>query len=260
MNLHGVEETMLIPLAVKASETRRKKARIQDKKAVEIVDRLGEDLSRFDKFMSHEGVVARTILFDRTVESCLKKWPDAACVCIGCGLDARFNRVDNGRLLWYDLDLEPVIEVRKRFFPERERVTVIAGSALEPEWADRIEKGRKVIIILEGVLMYFTEEQVSFLLKLIKSRFPGAVILAELLPAFCAGKIGRHHDTLKETKARFSWGVKSAKEVEALCPGLRLISDRSFNVVMKHYSLRGWLFGTLPGLRNCNDRLAVYQA
>lgn len=107
--------------------------------------------------------------------------------------------------------------------------------------------------------MYFTQKQVQGLLCLIQERFPGAVILAELMPAFCAAGGGKNHDTVGQTGARFQWGVKSAKDLESLCPGLKVVSDKSFNVVMKRFTFRGWLFGTLPGLRNCNDRLAVLR-
>ena len=48
-----VQETALIPLAIKASETARANARIKDEKAKEIIDTLGVDVSKFDPFMSH---------------------------------------------------------------------------------------------------------------------------------------------------------------------------------------------------------------
>ena len=49
-----IQETALITLAIRASET----ARIRDQKAKEIIDTLGLDVSRFDPFMSHEGVAS----------------------------------------------------------------------------------------------------------------------------------------------------------------------------------------------------------
>jgi O-methyltransferase involved in polyketide biosynthesis len=59
LQLGDVQTTALIPLAVKASESRRENPRVIDKKAVEIVEALGIDISKYDKFMSHEGVIAR---------------------------------------------------------------------------------------------------------------------------------------------------------------------------------------------------------
>lgn len=115
LNLKGVEETMLIPLVIKANETLRDNARIKDEKAVEVVRKLNIDTEKYDKFMSHEGVIARTILFDDTVKYYIEKYPDAVCISVGCGFDNRFERVDNGKIRWYDLDLPNVIEARKSF-------------------------------------------------------------------------------------------------------------------------------------------------
>ena len=66
------------------------------------------------------------------------------------------------------------------------------------------------------------------------------------------------HDTVKSTKATFQWGVKSGKEVEKLCAGLKLVDEKSFNCEMKKHSLRGRLFASIPVIRNFNDRLAVF--
>ena len=66
LQLGDVQETALIPLAVRANETKRENARIHDGKAVEIIETLAIDTKDIDRFFSHEGVVARTIMFDRT--------------------------------------------------------------------------------------------------------------------------------------------------------------------------------------------------
>ena len=87
MNLQfgDIQETALIPLAIKASETARPNARIKDEKAREIIDTLGVDVSKYDPFLSHEGVVARTIMFRDELIRLLKQYPDALCINIGCG-------------------------------------------------------------------------------------------------------------------------------------------------------------------------------
>ncbi len=258
MELGEVQETMLIPLAIKANETLRPDARIRDEKAVHIIRSLGIDTAKYDKFMSHEGVVARTIMFDRALKGYLEQFPDAVCVNLGCGLDDRFSRVDNGKLLWYDLDLPDVVRIRRHYFKENKRVTMLEGSILEEDWTERIEKGRKAIFIAEGLLMYFKKEEIKQLLLVITRNFPDAVILAELMPPFAA-KGSKHHDTVKNTRATFQWGTKSGHDLEALCPGLKLAKEESFNVVMKTFTLRGWLFASIPGVKNCNDRLAVFE-
>ncbi len=257
LQLGDVQETMLIPLAIKANETLRENARICDTRAVEIVKSLGLDTSKYDKFMSHEGVVSRTILFDREIKAWIKKYPDTVCVNLGCGLDGRFTRVDNGKILWYDIDLPDTMAVRRHFYQESDRVKMIDGSVLEKGWTEKVEKGRKTIFLAEGLLMYFSEEQIRRLLKQIRDDFPDFVLLAELMTPF-AVKGSKHHDTVGKTKAVFRWGCKSGTELQPLCPGLKLVKEISFNEVMKRFTFFGWLFGTLPGLKNCNDRLAVF--
>lgn len=48
--------------------------------------------------MSHEGVVARTIMLDKQLKNLIKKNPNACIVNIGAGFDNRFSRVDNGEI------------------------------------------------------------------------------------------------------------------------------------------------------------------
>lgn len=256
--LDGVQETMLIPLVIKANETRRKNARIQDLKAVEMVEQLSVDTVKYDKFMSHEGVVARTIIFDDALQAYLKKYPNAVCISIGCGLDARFTRVDNQKILWYDLDFPEVISIRKKFFSENDRVHMIAKSALDATWPNEVEKREKTIILMEGILMYFSESEVKQLFQIIQDNFKDVIVLAELMhPGAVKGS--KHHDTVKHTNAVFRWGIKSGKELEQICPGFYFVKEKSFNSVMKKYTIRGKLFASLPVIRNYNDRLAIFS-
>ena len=260
VKLEGVEETMLIPLLIKAEETKRPSPRIRDEKAVEMVSRIDYDFSKFkNKSFSHAGVVARTVIIDRETQKFISFHPDAVCITVGCGLDARFYRMDNGRIDWYDLDLSNVMDVRIQLLLEQGRVHRLAFSAFEEKWtAEVVVKGRPILIILEGLLMYFTEEEVRQLFGILKRNFPGGTVLAELMPAMLVNH-GNQHETVKKTGANFRWGVKDASEVERFYKGIALIDEWSFNTEMKKYGLRFRLFGTLPMTKNFNNRLAVYR-
>ena len=126
LQLGDVQTTALIPLAVKANETLRKNPRVSDPKAVEIIKALNIDTEQYDKFMSHEGVIARTGMLDRQLKEIIRKTPDAVIVNVGAGFGDRFSRMDNGRILWFDLDLPDSIAARRKAFEERDRVTMIA--------------------------------------------------------------------------------------------------------------------------------------
>jgi hypothetical protein len=116
--------------------------------------------------MSHEGVIARTIMLDRQMKDIIRKAPDTVIVNVGAGFDDRFSRVDNGSIRWFDLDLPDSIAARRKAFPERERVTMIAGNALESDWCKPVQDalaGRKAkpVFIAEGLFMYLTLEQIK---------------------------------------------------------------------------------------------------
>lgn len=77
--------------------------------------------------------IKRNLICDRMVRSFLTRYPEGTIVNIGCGLDTTFERVDNGKLRWYDLDLPDVIELRSKFVAQSERRKFIAASFLEKE-------------------------------------------------------------------------------------------------------------------------------
>ena len=262
LRLGDVQTTALIPLAVKANETLRKNARIKDQKAVEIIKTLNIDTRSYDKFMSHEGVIARTIMLDRQLKGIIKNNPYTVVVNIGSGFDNRFARVDNGKIQWFDIDLPDAIAARKKAFPEQERVTMIAGSALEDTWCGAVKealagKKTKPVFIAEGLFMYFTLDEIKTFLEVLKNNFPdGGTLIAEQNSKFLM-KNEKHHDTVKNTNAHFRSGTDSAQEIADLTKGIRLIEEHSFNEEMKKYSIRGKLFALI--LPKVNDRWATFQ-
>ena len=235
LKLGDVEQTALIPLAIRANETKRKNARIRDNKAVEIIDALNIDTSNLDKFLSHEGVVARTIMFDNAVKKLLEAYPDAICVNIGCGLDDRFSRVDNGQIQWFNIDLADAVRVREKVFAERAREYILSGDILDKDCYKGIPQDKITIVIAEGLLMYFKREEVKKILNNITGYFANGYLLAELMhPKMMKEKV---HDTVRHTNAKFGWGTVSGGELLPLDSKLTLICENSFFDEMKKYTL-----------------------
>ena len=256
LTFEDVQETALIPLAIKASETSRANARIVDPMAKQIIEVLGVDVSKYDPFLSHEGVVARTIMYRKELQNLIDKYPDALCINLGCGFDDKFSQVDNGQITWFDVDLPDQIEKRRKVYSDRARCTMLAGSALDSDWTTQLPKHDMNIIVMEGVLEYFTKDQVKKCINMLCDNFEHGYLLAELHSPFLE-KNGRHHDAVKYTNASFGWGTKSGREYLELEPRMSLISETSYNEEMKKYSIRGKLFAILG--KNLNNRLAVFQ-
>ena len=227
--LRNVPETLLAPLWFRAVETKRPDAIITDEYATVIVKAIDYDFLRFEKAkLSQLGVAIRTKLLDEATMRFIKEHPDAVVINIGAGLDTRFERVDNGKITWYDLDLPETIEIRKRFFQETDRCKFIAKSILDFSWIDEINThGKPVLFVAEGVLMYFPEQELRPFFAQLSSHFPNSEMLFEMLSYRIVGK-AKHHDTIKKIDSRhveFQWGLKNTKEMESWNHNIHLIEE-----------------------------------
>jgi len=228
-NLKNVSETLLYPLISRYVETKKLDGVIRDPKSVEIIDSLDYDVNKTKLFpISQLGACFRTIIFDEAVNKFLKANPDGVVVNLGCGLDTRFPRIDNGRVRWFDLDLPETIELRRHFFEETDRHIFIAKSALDPSWTDEVPKGKKICIIMEGLSFYFSEEENRRVLSIIKENFSGAEFYMEAFhPLFiklCSFTISK--DPLdKKASSLLKWGIKNGKNIEDWFEGVRFIEE-----------------------------------
>jgi len=229
--LSGVAETLLLPLYIRAMESQRPDALLKDDKAVALVKQMNYDSSWMTKMRVDEedkvGLVLRNREFDRFVQDFLTRNPEAVVVHIGCGLDARFERVDNGRVEWFDLDLPEVIELRRQFIGgEGTRYHLLAHSAFDSAWLDTVSahRPRPFLFLAEGVLMYFDEAQVKSLVLALRERFPGAELV---LDAFSPFLIRMNNLRISRTKigARYHWGLKRGKDLEQWSDGITLLDE-----------------------------------
>ena len=226
--LEGVPETLLVPLWARATETKHDNPIVKDEKAVEIMDQIDYDFSKFkNQEPTQVSVAVRTELLDKAAKTFIDKYPDASIINIGCGLDTRFLRVDNCKICWYDLDLPDVISIRKQFFQESERHKVIAKSVFDYSWIDDINVNEHVLIIAEGIFMYLTEHEVKDIMNKLARAFKGAEMLLETTPASLV-KQNQKQDLIKEQyqiEARLQWGIKKGKDIEKLNSYIEFIED-----------------------------------
>lgn len=184
--------------------------------------------------------------------------PNGTVVNIACGLDTRFYRVDNGQIRWYNLDLPETIAVRRRFLQEEGRVSMIPCSAMDPSWTDRIAPdGEKVLVVIEGLSMYLTGQDMEQILRIIAARFHNVKIILEFMNPWIAGHV--KEKSIEATQAKFTWGAKSGKEIAALCPALRWVEDVSLMEGMKELYPIYRVIGRISALRNLSNQLAVLE-
>ena len=228
LSLTGVPETLLIPLYIRAKESRRSDAMLRDDIAVAVVDHLDYDFRRI-KLQGHDelAIILRVRQFDRFARDFLASHPNGVVVQIGCGLDTRFERVDNGQVKWYDLDLPNVIELRHKLIGEQgERYQLLNISVFDPAWIElvRQHRPRPFLFLAEGVFPYFNEKQVQSLVRTLQTEFPNAELVFDAHTPFIIWA-----DNLQlafsKVEARLHFALKHGRDVETWSPGIRLLDE-----------------------------------
>ena len=214
--LGAVQETLFIPLAARAIQTQRKHPVLRDPKAVELVRSIDYDTARYDRSAGGLVTVLRTAIIDFWVRSFLAAHPAATVVELGTGLNTRFERVDNGQVHWFDLDLPDTIELRRAFFADTGRRRMIAASALDEDWLPDVARSRgPYFFVADGVLVYLPEDQVMAMLARLAERFPGALLVLDTYPKRTLDQ--QHRLAAKKgIDARWAWSCDDPRSLERL--------------------------------------------
>ena len=230
VNLGPVQETLLIPLLGRAVETQKRNGLIQDKKAVSIVESLNYDFSKWEKSKSLAGATLRTRMFDQDVQTFLSEYPSGTIVEIGCGLNTRFERLDNGQARWFDLDLPDSLALRRQFFQDEPRRTMIAASVLETGWMETVAAtGGPWCFISEAVIIYLEAAQAQQAITQIANRFPGAWFLTDTTAKAMVNSQSTH-DAMRymSQDSWFRWACDDPHELETWGANLHLVKSRTF--------------------------------
>lgn len=256
LNLSGVPETMLQTIYARAKETRTRGA-IIDNKAVEIVEKLDYDFSLADKDSAmSSGVIARTVVLDKLAEKFLAKHRGAVVVNIACGLDTRCYRMSNYSH-WYNLDIPETIAVRSSILQPTDKITQIAMSAMD-DWSGEIkESGVPALVIIEGLTMYLSEEDVKRIFAVISSKFEHAAVLVEIMNPTVAKRF--KEKSIEGSKAKFTWGIKGGRELAELLPDFKFVGEHSLTEGMAEFIPIYKVIGKIPFVRNISNKIVVLK-
>ena len=247
VDLGIVQETLLITLWARAVETAKTDPIITDPKSVEIIEQIEYDFSKLEKAKGSQiGTCLRGLMLDGWVKSFLQENPNSSFVEIGCGLNTRFERLDNGQVRWFDLDMPDSMAVREKYFQETERRKFIASSVLDSSWVDRVKAigSGPIMFVAEGVLMYLSESQVKQLLALLVENFPGCYFAFDSMSPFMV-KNPKQHDAIKHYSAKFDWGIKDIRDIAKWDSRYRILEVETMKDAPLQYDRRMGFFNRL---------------
>ena len=212
--MNSVNKTLYIPLYGK-SYVSKKGLFLEDKKAEEIWEAEGFALKgkAKSKWLAYYMGV-RSAVFDEWVNQRMADRQDAVVIHIGCGMDSRVIRIGADKRKWYDVDFAEVITQRIRYFSESEHYQMIAGDARDCKWLTAIKENKSAIVIMEGVSMYLTIDEMKNLTDSLCAHFKSISLLVDCYSSFAA-KMSKHRNPINDVEVTEVYGIDDPKSYQS---------------------------------------------
>lgn len=228
-----VTDTALVTLWCRATEARRADAIIDDPMAIQLVDSMDYDFSKFKLSADRQDLALRALAFDNGAHNYLSAHPKATVVALGEGMQTSFWRLDAAGLghefRWLTVDFPPNISLREQLLPHSPRMSACAQSVLDFSWMDDVDPQRGVFITAEGLLPYLEPGEALGLIAECARRFPGGQLMFDLPPKVQALLAARPRlwTLLRGDWPRtpFSLTVRELATLVDTVPGVRAVHD-----------------------------------
>jgi len=173
--VRNISDTALWAAYFRAEETKRKDALFRDPYAEKLEGGRGTEIAKtIPEGQAHAWAwVTRTYLFDRFLREEIENGADLIVNC-AAGLDARPYRMELPvNLQWVELDLPGILEYKEQIMGGEkprcalERISVDLSKAAERQrvFAAVGARGKRAVILTEGLLIYLTLEEVGSLAR-----------------------------------------------------------------------------------------------
>lgn len=222
--MDNVNKTLYIPLYGKAYVS-KKGIILQDKKAEEIWGKEGFELKGKSKskwLAYYMGM--RSAVFDNWLRDEMNACKDSVVIHIGCGMDSRVLRVGTGNHSWYDVDFPEVIRERRKYYAESDTYHMIEGDARENTFLKEIHETKDAIVVMEGISMYLSAEEVQVLLKNINEHFEKVSVLMDCYTVFAA-KASQYKNPINDVGVTKVYGIDNPEDV---------IADTGLSFIKEH--------------------------
>lgn len=211
MTLNNESKTLFIPLYGKALMS-KKDLFLKDLKAEEIINKIDYDFTKLkqSKWLSMY-MSLRGLIIDELTNKYLSNNKNTTVIHLGCGLDSRCIRIKDNYKIWYDLDYEEVIKVRKEFYKENDKYKMIGSSVLDYDWLDNIDENNNILIIMEGLTMYLSRTEIIELISKIDNKFKNVHFIFDAYTNK-AVRASKYKNPVNQMNAKIKYGIDNYKE------------------------------------------------
>ncbi|MBL8471870.1 MAG: class I SAM-dependent methyltransferase [Rhodocyclaceae bacterium] len=222
----------------------------------------------FQRFESFRGPNAANAARHRIIDDILRERiaarPNQPILLLGAGFDTRAFRLGGGD--WFEIDTPAIVAHKEHILPARSapnkltRMGMDFGQEkLEPKLETLAAQGNPVVVVMEGVSMYLTPEQLRATLATLVGSLPGHTLVCDLMSAAFARRYGwRMRQRIRELGGNFAPLLDEPADF-VIAQGYRERGRHSISGrAVEHGSvpLPRWLFNSL--LKSLRDGYQLY--
>ncbi|WP_410590841.1 class I SAM-dependent methyltransferase [Amycolatopsis sp. lyj-23] len=229
LRLDPVQETLLLTLYARALDSKAPHPILGDTRSAGLADRIAEDTGYdFAKLKLKPSLVTSTALrakkLDDVIRGFVAAHPDAVVVDLGCGLDPRWARcAPPDGVDWYDIDFPEVIELRRRYLPDRTHL--VAADVTEPGWSGTLPGDRPAVVVADGVLPFLPGDSFRTTLRRLTTRLRSGELALNGYTRFAAWAM-KYHPSIKALGIAAAQGFDDPHEPEQWDAGLTFAEEQ----------------------------------
>jgi O-methyltransferase involved in polyketide biosynthesis len=172
-------------------------------------------------------------------------------------MDSTFNRIDNGSVRWYNLDMPDAIEFRHRYIQPSSRCMDIARSMFDYAWLHDVDApDGHVLILAGGLFQYFEEGQIRQLVCKIIEHFPSGELFFDTGSKRGVKITNRSVRKTGNAGSEMKFWVNNPEKLKEWSPGIR--ATETFPLLGEIARRPNLSFSTRLTMRIC-DRLGMVK-
>jgi hypothetical protein len=124
---------------------------------------------------------------------------------------ARLKEIKEGVISISSLsDFSEVIEERKRYYAETVSYQMVAGDVRDCKWLTNIKESKTAIVVMEGVSMYLTVDEMRSLTDSLCAHFEKLALLVDCYTSFAA-KMSKQRNPINDVGVTEVYGIDHPK-------------------------------------------------
>lgn len=202
----------------------------------------------------------RAGLIQQIGQNFFRQHPQSMGINLGAGLTDYFPHLNNGHNRWLDVDLKPVINLRRALLPTHNGMARMGHIDLtEIGWWQRLQLSpqaskQPLLLVCEEVLMYLTPHQVKAVMREIGDKaHEGTQLVCDFMTPLGISRAALK-PSLHRAGTALLWGAQNGLELTRMHPRLELLAQHTSAEVygpmtcMAEMCMSPWTGGPLCGV------------